>query len=102
MKMRIFEYAHRLKDYLTEDGRVPYDTGNLQKNGFRIATVGANQVALIMGDARQVPYAIYLETGFRHYITGKMVTKHKGWASRGAVEFAQQLAQELGGVLIDS
>lgn len=97
--MRLFEYAHRLKDYLTEPGRVPYDTGNLAEHGFKVTTLGIKEVALVMGDPVQVPYAINLEEGFRHYITGQMVTKHKGWASRGAREYADILAKELGGVV---
>lgn len=95
--MRLFEYAHRLKDYLTEEGRVPKDTGNLQEHGFKVKTIGVNQIAVIMGDERQVPYAVLLETGFIHYISGKFIDKHKGWASRSAREFAEELATELGG-----
>lgn len=97
--MRLFEFNYRLKAYLSDRERVPYRTGNLMTHGFNVMNTSGNTVSLVIGDARQVPYAIFLERGFRHYRSGNMVTKHKGWASRGAMEFAEQLARELGGVV---
>lgn len=98
--MRLFEFNFRLKAYLSDRARVPYRTGNLMVNGFHVKNTAGNTVSLVIGDARQVPYAIFLERGFRHYRTGRMITKHKGWASRGTIEFAKKLARELGGDLI--
>lgn len=95
--MRLFEYNYRLKAYLSASGRVPYNTGNLQANGFNIVqNLGAKTVALRIG-GQQAPYAPLLETGFTHYRSGRFVSKHKGWVSRGAREFAQIVADELGG-----
>lgn len=98
-EMRLFEFNHRLKHYLQNHPHIPYDTGNLKANAFSVRNTMGNSVSLIAGDARQVPYFIHLEKSFRHYLSGKMVTKHKGWLARTTREFAHELAQELGGTI---
>ena len=96
--MRILEYSYRLMAYLQQDGVVPKDTGNLQERGFSVQPDGMYSVKTVIGGV-EAPYAPLLEQGFTHYITGRPVTKHKGWATRGARTFAEQLAKEIGGVV---
>lgn len=97
--MQLLEYNYRLKEYLSADGRVPYKFGNLQQYGFHVENMAPNMVGLRIGDDRQVPYASWLETGWTHYISGQFITKHKGWATRGSLEFAEIIAQEEGGMV---
>lgn|SRR5690606_23762378 len=97
--MRLFEYSYRLMHYLRQDGVVPKDTGNLQMRGFSVQPEGLYSMKVVIGGV-QAPYAPLLETGWTHYITGRPVTKHKGWATRAAIAFAEQLAQEIGGEVI--
>lgn len=58
---------------------MPFDTGNMFLRGTTF-TQSQNEQRSIY-DAALVPYIIYQEKGFRHYITKNMVEVNKGFIS---------------------
>lgn len=97
--MRLFEYNFRLKAYLQSRADIPFRFGNYRAKAFNIRNTMGDSVSLVVGDERDVPYVIPLERGFRHYHSGRMITKHKGWLARATRDFAEMIAKEEGGVV---
>lgn len=59
---------------------MPFDSGNMFRNGLDTIET-PNQYIGIYQDSR-VEYITYQEEGFRHWISGKMVTKNQGFISQ--------------------
>lgn len=56
-------------------GCMPYDTGYMYLEGASF--YDTNLFSLVRYEITRVPYIVYQEEGFVHWITGKMVTKNQ-------------------------
>ena len=77
-------------------GGIPVKSGAILRNGTEFFETPYEYIC--DWNTMQVPHIIYQEEGFRHWITGKMVTVNKGFISRKIFGQVQRLAwsSELG------
>ena len=56
---------------------IPFKSGFMFANVLRMSETDVKQSAIYDGNI--VPYLFPQENGFKHYLTGKMITKNKGF-----------------------